>query len=301
MLQYPDAPPIAPTQAAVAKAMKGSGYWRLVWSRLRRQPVSLVAITILLAIVFVALFAPWLVPHNPYTTSAVNRLLPIGSEGHILGTDENGRDLLSRLMYGARLTLLSGVLPILVGITVGGTLGVLAGYAGGWVNTLIMRITDVFYAFPPVLLAIAITGTLGTGMINMLIALSVTFTPPLIRIAETVTTQVRTQDYVEAARISGADTLSIMRHHIMNNVMGPILVYATSLISISIILAAGLSFLGLGVASPLAEWGLMLNGLRQMVWIDPVLAALPGVMIFITSMSFNLLSDGLRQAMDVRL
>jgi peptide/nickel transport system permease protein len=253
MLQYPDAPPKVPTQAAVAKAMKGSGYWRLVWSRLRHQPVSLVAMALLLTIVFVAVFAPWLVPHDPYTTSAMNRLQPVGSEGHILGTDENGRDILSRLMYGARLTLLAGVLPILLGITVGGTLGVLAGYAGGWLNTLIMRITDVFYAFPPVLLAIAITGTLGTGMFNMLIALSITFTPPLIRIAETVTTQVRTQDYVEAARISGANTLSIMRHHIMNNVMGPILVYSTSLVSISIILAAGLSLLGLGVASPLGE------------------------------------------------
>lgn len=301
MLQYPASPASAPADVALQNVLKGTGYWRLVWSRLRRQPVSLVATVVLLTIVFIAVFAPWLAPQNPYTTSAVNRLLPVGSEGHILGTDENGRDMLSRLMYGARLTLLAGVLPIFVGIVVGATLGVLAGYSGGWLNTLIMRITDVFYAFPPVLLAIAITGTLGTGMVNMLIALSITFTPPLIRIAETVTTQVRKQDYVEAARISGADTASIMRHHIMNNVMGPILVYATSLVSISIILAAGLSFLGLGVSAPLAEWGLMLNGLRQMVWIDPVLAAVPGVMIFITSMSFNLLSDGLRQAMDVRL
>jgi peptide/nickel transport system permease protein len=164
-----------------------------------------------------------------------------------------------------------------------------------------MRLTDVLYAFPSILLAIAITGILGAGLQNTILALTISFIPPIIRISESVTTQVRNLDFVEAARASGARRLTIIRYHILNNVLGPILVYATSLISICIILAAGLSFLGLGVTPPSAEWGLMLNNLRQGIWASPLVAALPGVMIFITSMCFNLMSDGLRQAMDVRL
>jgi peptide/nickel transport system permease protein len=209
--------------------------------------------------------------------------------------------MLTRMMYGGRLSLLAGVTPVLIALLVGGGLGILAGFAGGWLNTVIMRTTDVFYAFPPVLLAVAITGTLGSGLTNTIIALSITFIAPIIRISETVTTQVRGQDFVDAARASGAPVRSILWHHILINVLGPILVYATSLISICIILAAGLSFLGLGVPPPYAEWGLMLNSLRQAIWVEPMVAALPGVMIFLTSMSFNLMSDGLRQAMDVRL
>jgi peptide/nickel transport system permease protein len=193
------------------------------------------------------------------------------------------------------------VMPVFLALLIGGFLGVAAGYAGGLVNSAIMRLTDVLYAFPSILLAIAITGILGSGLQNTILALTISFIPPVIRISESVTTQVRHLDFVEAARASGAGPLTIMRYHILNNVLGPILVYATSLISICIILAAGLSFLGLGVTPPSAEWGLMLNNLRQALWVSPLVAALPGVMIFITSMCFNLMSDGLRQAMDVRL
>ena len=203
-----------------------------------------------------------------------------------------GRDSAeARPSAGARLLML----------LIGGFLGTLAGYSGGLVNSAVMRLADVLYAFPSVLLAIAITGILGSGLRNTIIALTAAFVPPIIRISESVTTQARHLDFVEAARASGAGVLMIMRYHILNNVLGPILVYATSLISISIILSAGLSFLGLGVTPPHPEWGLMLNNLRQALWVDPVICALPGVMIFITSMCFNLLSDGLRQAMDVRL
>jgi peptide/nickel transport system permease protein len=186
-------------------------------------------------------------------------------------------------------------------LLIGGFLGILAGYMGGFVNSVIMRLTDVLYAFPSILLAIAITGILGSGLQNTILALTISFIPPIIRISESVSAQTRHLDFVEAARASGARPLTIVRYHILNNVLGPILVYATSLISICIILAAGLSFLGLGVTPPSAEWGLMLNNLRQALWVSPLVAALPGVMIFITSMCFNLMSDGLRQAMDVRL
>jgi len=160
---------------------------------------------------------------------------------------------------------------------------------------------DVFYAFPSILLAIAICGLLGNGLINSILALSIVFIPPMCRIAESVTTQTRHLDFVEAARASGTTTLQIIRHHILANVLGTILVYATSLISLSIILSAGLSFLGLGVTPPSAEWGLMLNSLRQAIYVQPLVAALPGLMIFVTSMCFNLMSDGFRSAMDVRL
>src|SRR5215831_13920511 len=156
-------------------------------------------------------------------------------------------------------------------------------------------------AFPSVLLAVAISGTMGGGMSNGLIALTLVFIPPLCRVAETATTQVRNLDFVEAARASGASTASIVLHHVLGNVLAPVFIYASSLISVAILLAAGLSFLGLGVEPPTPDWGLMLSTLRQAIYVQPYVCALPGLAIFITSLSFNLISDGLRQAMDVRI
>jgi peptide/nickel transport system permease protein len=290
-----------PTTASTAAPTAGLGYWRNVWRRLQRDPITIAVTAVLLAIIVMAIFAPVFATYDPDQGSILTRLDPIGSPGHWLGTDETGRDLYSRLVYGGRLSLLEGMVPVGVALTIGGLLGIVAGYAGGILNTLIMRTMDVFYAFPSVLLAIAICGILGNGLVNSMFALSIVFIPPLVRIAETVTTQVRSLDFVEAARASGTTTMQIIRYHVLSNVMGPILVYATSLISISIILAAGLSFLGLGVNPPSAEWGLMLNSLREANYVQPYVAALPGAMIFITSMCFNLMSDGLRSAMDVRL
>ena len=277
------------------------GYWAAVRRRLGRDPVTIVVTIILLAIVLIAIFAPLVTPYDPYAGSILLRLKPIGTPGHWLGTDETGRDLWTRLAYGGRLSLLAGVAPVLVSLVIGGMLGITAGFMGGLAGTLIMRTMDVFYAFPSILLAIAICGLLGNGLTNSIIALAVVFIPPMVRIAETVTTQARHLDFVEAARASGTTTLQIIRHHVLANVLGPILVYATSLISLSIILSAGLSFLGLGVIPPNAEWGLMLNSLRQSIYVQPYVAALPGLMIFVTSMCFNLVSDGFRSAMDMRL
>ena len=166
---------------------------------------------------------------------------------------------------------------------------------------LIMRAIDIFYAFPSVLLAVAISGTMGGGMSNGLIALTLVFIPPLCRIAETAATQVSGLDFVEAARASGASTRSIILTHVLGNVLAPVFIYASSLISVAILLAAGLSFLGLGVEPPTPDWGLMLSTLRQAIYVQPYVCALPGLAIFITSLSFNLVSDGLRQAMDVRI
>ncbi|NVO15466.1 MAG: ABC transporter permease [Rhodoplanes sp.] len=278
----------------------GRGYWAGVVRRLARDPVALVAAAIILTIVLAAIFAPWVAPADPYKSSMIRRLKPVGDAVYLLGSDELGRDMLSRLIYGGRLSLVMGVLPVFFAFVVGSMLGIMAGYAGGWLNTLVMRTVDVFYAFPSVLLAIALSGTLGAGILNAIVALTIVFVPQVTRVAESVTTQIRNRDYVEAARVSGARAPTIVRVHVLGNVLGPIFVYSTSLISVSMILASGLSFLGLGSKPPEPEWGLMLNTLRTAIYTQPMVAALPGVMIFITSISFNLLSDGLRSAMEVK-
>jgi len=262
--------------------------------------MALASALVLLLILAAAVFAPWLAPANPYKASMLRRLLPMASEGYLLGTDELGRDMISRLMYGGRISLLMGLVPVLAAFGIGTTIGLLAGYAGGRMNMVIMRVLDVFYAFPSVLLAVAISGALGPGMSNSLIALTLVFLPQVVRVAESVTTQVRQLDYIEAARMSGAGAFSIIRIHVLGNVLGPVFVYATGLLSVSMILASGLSFLGLGVKPPEPEWGLMLNTLRSAIYVNPLVAALPGALIFITSIAFNLLADGVRSAMDIR-
>ena len=279
---------------------KTRGYWSTVGRRLSRDPVSMICAIILLTILLAALFAPWLGLNDPYQGSMIRRLRVVGTLHFPLGTDELGRDMLARLIYGGRLSLLIGCLPVIMAFVVGTSLGLFAGYAGGKVNTAIMRTIDVFYAFPSVLLAIAISGALGAGILNSIVSLTIVFIPQITRVAESVTTGVRNLDYVEAARASGAGPFTIMRVHMLGNVLGPIFVYATGLISVSMILASGLSFLGLGTRPPEPEWGLMLNTLRTAIYANPVVAALPGAMIFTVSICVNLLSDGLRGAMDIR-
>ena len=283
-----------------APVPKSRGYWASVAVRLSRDPVAMVALAVVLAIVLAAIFAPLIAPADPLKGSMIRRLRPIGFPGYPLGSDELGRDMLTRLIYGGRLSLFIGVTPVLCAFVIGSGIGIFAGYLGGWVNTMLMRVIDVFFAFPSVLLAIALSGALGAGILNSIVSLTIVFVPQIARVAESVTTQIRTRDYVEAARISGAGPITIVRVHVLGNVLGPIFVYSTSLISVSMILAAGLSFLGLGVKPPEPEWGLMLNTLRTAIYTQPMVAALPGVMIFLTSISFNLFSDGLRSAMEVR-
>ncbi|MEP3114604.1 ABC transporter permease [Nisaea sp.] len=284
-----------------APALKVRSYWQTVGYRLRYDYMTLFFGSVVILIILSAIFAPLLAPMDPYQSSLINRLKPVGYKDFILGTDELGRDILSRLLYGGRISLAMGILPVLIATLIGGSLGVIAGFVGGKTNMAIMRTVDVFYAFPSILLAVAISGALGGGIVNGMISLTLVFIPPLCRISETATSQVRSLDFVEAARATGAGTLSIIRVHILGNVLGPILIYSSSLVSVSILLASGLSFLGLGVTPPEPDWGLMLNTLRVAIYINPMICAIPGVAILITSICFNLVSDGLRSAMDVRM
>jgi len=282
-----------------APAAPVQGYWRAVYSRLLHDKVTVACALVILGLIVMAVFAPWLAPEDPLKSSIFKRLQPIGTPGYPLGSDELGRDMLSRLIFGARLSLVMGIVPVLCALAIGSLLGITAGFLGGRTNTAIMRTIDVFYAFPSVLLAVAISGALGAGILNAILSLTIVFIPPIARVAESVTTQVRALDYVEAARASGAGSFTIIRVHILGNVMGPVFVYATGLLSVCMILAAGLSFLGLGTKPPLPEWGLMLNTLRTAIFQNPWVAALPGLMIFLVSFCFNLMSDGVRSAMDV--
>ncbi len=288
--------PQSPSTVAAAPM----SYWRTVAWRLSQDRATLVAGALLLLIALSALAAPWIAPHDPSAGAIRLRLAAVGTPSHVLGTDEQGRDMLSRLLWGGRMTLIAGLTPVVVAFVVGTVLGVIAGYASGLMNTLIMRTMDIFYAFPAVLLAIAISGALGPGLLNTLISLSIVFVPRVVRVAESATVQVKGLEYVAAAKASGASVWQILRHHLLANILGPVLVFASTQVSLSIILAAGLSFLGLGVTPPAAEWGLMLNTLRQSIYVNAVVPALPGLAIFLTSMAFNLVSDGLRDAMEIR-
>jgi peptide/nickel transport system permease protein len=279
---------------------KHSTYWEDVFRKIAHDKMAWISGGLLGLILLSSIFAPLLLNTDPYRGSMLLRLKPLFENGHILGTDELGRDMLTRLIYGGRISILMGMAPVIFAFLIGSSLGLLAGYLGGKTNMIIMRTMDVFYAFPSVLLAVAISGALGPGMINSLIALTIVFIPQIVRVCESATTQVRQLDFIAAAKMSGASSFSIIKVHVFPNVIGPVFVYTTSLFSVSMILGSGLSFLGLGIKPPEPEWGLMLNTLRPALYTHPTLATLPGLFIFITSISFNLLSDSFNSAMDIK-
>lgn len=267
---------------------------------LRRDWLLSVMLMVILAIALAAIFAPWIAPFDPNKSSILNRLKPLGFEAYVLGTDEQGRDMLSRLLWGGRISLLCGVLPVVLATLVGGTLGTVSGYLQGGIGQVIMRSMDVVFAFPSVLLAIAIAASIGGGLVAQVLTIAVVLTPPICRVAEIATAQARSADYVAAAMISGASLLPILTRQVLPNVAAPVLVFASTQLSGAILLAAALSFLGLGVSPPTADWGLMLSTLRDSVFSQPLVCALPGIAILVTSLAFNLASDGVRELLDVR-
>lgn len=275
-------------------------YLQAARRRFLRSKVGLAALAVLAFLALTAILAPWLTNYDPTVGEAGERLLPIGSAGHVLGTDEQGRDMLTRLFYGGRLSLIAGLVPVVIATVIGTALGSLSGYLGGWVAAVIMRTMDMFYAFPTVLLAIAVSASLGPGLTNVIIAMTVVYIAPLARVAEAATRRVRVSEFIEAARLTGASTPTIIRTQILANIFSPIFVYASGLVGLSIVIAASLSFLGLGVSPPAPEWGFMLNALRGTIYVNPWVAALPGLFIFLTSISFNMLADSIRDSLDVK-
>jgi peptide/nickel transport system permease protein len=291
---------LAPLEQDDSTSITPRSYYREVAARLRSDPVALGSLAVLALIVGSSVGAPLLTAYDPLQGSILERLLPVGSDGHILGTDEQGRDMLARLLYGGQLSLLAGITPVVIGTAIGTIIGAVAAYFGGTVETVLMRVMDVSYAFPALLLAIGIAAALGPGLTSTIVAITIVLIPPVSRVALSATRQVVVQEYVEAANVAGASPREIIQYQLLPNIASPIFVYTSGLIGLAIVSASGLSFLGLGSAPPAPEWGAMLNTMRGSVYVAPDVVALPGLMIFITSVAFNVLSDCLRDALDVK-
>jgi len=285
---------------ATVELVAPRSYYREVVERIRRDPVAIGSSLIVGLIIASAIFAPLLSAYDPLQGSILERLLPVGSESHVLGTDEQGRDMLARLLYGGQLSLMAGLTPVLIATAIGTVIGAVAAFSGGPVEAALMRTMDVSYAFPALLLAIGIAAALGPGLTSTIVAITIVLIPPVSRVALTATRQVVVQEYVQAASIAGASPRQIIQYQLLPNIASPIFVYTSGLVGLAIVSAAGLSFLGLGAAPPAPEWGAMLNTMRGSVYVAPDVVALPGLMIFVTSIAFNVLSDCLRDALDVK-
>jgi len=273
----------------------------LVWRGLRRDKFALAGGFIVIFTVFLALAAPVIAPRDPLKQNSKVRLSAIGTEGYPLGTDGNGRDMLSRLIYGSRTTLLIATVPVLVAAVLGLIMGLVAGYCGGWIDTVLMRIADILFAFPAILLAIAIVAALGPRLLNAMMALAIVFIPAFARLVRASVLSLRNREYVIAAQASGATGGRIIARHILVNSLPTIIVFATLQTGQMIIFGAALSFLGLGVQPPTPDWGKMADDGRNAMLKAPWVTTLPGLAIFMVSVGFNLLGDGLRDALDPTL
>ncbi len=268
------------------------------WLNLKSNSMAMIGLGILVALVLIAALAPLLAPHDPFVQNLANRLQPPGSEGHILGTDSLGRDILSRMIYGSRITLYIVTLVALIAPIVGLLVGTIAGYAGGWLDTILMRITDIFLAFPRLVLALAFVAALGAGIENAVLAISLTAWPPYARIARAETLTIRNSDFIAAIKLQGAKPLRIITRHIWPLCISSLIVRLTLDMAGVILAAAGLGFLGLGAQPPSPEWGAMISEGRRFILDHWWVATMPGLAIFTVSLAFNLLGDGLRDVLD---
>ncbi|HHY31800.1 MAG TPA: ABC transporter permease [Firmicutes bacterium] len=280
--------------------VRGSSLWRSAWRRLLRNRSAVAGGVLVLLLAAVAIAAPYLAPYDPLAPSLEDRLSP-PSVLHWLGTDDLGRDILSRIIYGARASLQVGILAVAFALAAGAVLGIVAGYYGGLMDNLIMRVMDVMLAFPGVLLAIAVVAIMGPSLGNAMVAIGIVSIPVYARIVRSSTLQVKASEYLEAARALGASDLRIILRHVLPNCMAPLIVQATLGIATAILDAAGLSFLGLGAQPPTPEWGAMLSGGRAFLRVAPWVTAFPGIAIVLLVMGFNMFGDGLRDALDPRL
>ncbi len=270
------------------------------WRRFRHHPPALIGLGIILTFVVLATAAPVISPYDP-NAQDIAAAIEGPSASHWLGTDQLGRDIATRLMYGARISLLIGVLAVGIGLLIGVPLGMIAGYYGGWADLAISRFADMMFAFTSILLALTLVAVLGVSLQNVIIAVGISVVPVIIRLVRSSVLSLREEPYVEAARALGASNLRIITRHVFRNSLTPVLVHGTLSIGVSILLAAGLGFLGLGVQSPTAEWGTMLGEGRQFIFSAPHLTTFPGIAIFLAILAFNLLGDGLRDALDPRM
>ena len=275
--------------------------WHEFWRRFRRQPVAMTAGIFVLLLIVVAIIAPWIAPYDAENYFDYDRLNEGPSMVHWFGVDSLGRDIFSRVLVGAQISLAAGVLAVLIGALIGTVLGLLAGYYEGWWDRITMRICDVLFAFPGILLAIAVVAVMGSGMANVIIAVAIFSIPAFARLVRGNTLVLKHLTYIESARSIGASDWTIILRHILPGTLSSIVVYFTLRIGTSIITAASLSFLGLGAQPPTPEWGAMLNEARADMVMAPHVALFPAIAIFLTVLAFNLLGDGLRDALDPKI
>ncbi|MFK7855670.1 MAG: ABC transporter permease [Granulosicoccus sp.] len=283
--------PTSRSQARIASIYHG-------WQEFQANRLALIGLLILVLLILIAAFAPILSPHDPFEQDLLNRLKPLGTENHILGTDSLGRDILSRLIYGSRITLYIVGLVALIAPIAGLFIGTVAGYAGGWIDVILMRFTDIFLAFPRLVLALAFVAALGAGIENAVLAIALTAWPPYARIARAETLTIRRSDYISAVKLQGAGAFRIITRHIWPLCIASLVVRITLDMAGIILAAAGLGFLGLGARPPSPEWGAMIAEGRRFILDHWWVATIPGLAIFVVSLAFNLLGDGLRDLLD---
>lgn len=279
---------------------KRKGPWIEVWRRLRRSKMAMLGLCVLVFLGILAIFAPLIAPY-PYDAQNLRNAFASPGPGNWFGTDEFGRDILSRIIFGARISLLVGFVVVGISLIVGGFLGAVAGYYGGAIDNAIMRCMDILLSIPSLLLAVAIVAALGPGLINLMIAVGISNIPGYSRTVRAAVMSIKEMEYVEAAKASGSSNLRIIFKHTIPNSMAPIIVQATLGVAHSILTAAGMSFMGLGIQPPTPEWGSMLSGGRAYIRDYSYMTLFPGLAIMVTILSLNFLGDGLRDALDPKL
>ena len=272
-----------------------------VWRFAVHNKSIAIGLAIVLFILVIAVFAPMLAPYSPIKGQPLDRLKGFGEAGHIFGADQQGRDILSRLMYGARSSLVIAVVPLTIAGCIGLLLGSFAAYTGRFADTIIMRTMDLIFGLPPILLAIAVAATLGPGLLNLVISLTIVLLPPMTRVTYQVVAQLKESAFVEAAVVAGASSRQIVFDQILPNSLAPVLAYGTSLAGAMVVFGAGISFIGLGIQPPQADWGRMINDGREVLDLHPHVSTLPGLAIFLLAAGFNFIGDGLRDLLDPRM
>ena len=279
---------------------KKTNQMKEIWRRFRKSKTAMLGLCLLIFVLCIAIFADVITPYENAISQSANPL-DGPSAAHIFGTDELGRDLFARIVHGSRYSLLIGVSTSVLALVIGGLLGAIAAYYGGWVDNIIMRLTDVVMTVPPILLSLAVVAALGGSLRNLLIAITISCVPSMLRLVRSVVLGVVDEDYIEAARSYGASDMRIILKYVIPNALGPIIVTTTMNVANMILSAAGLSFLSLGVQPPAPEWGALLSDAKTYMFTAPHLLYIPGIFIVIAALSFNLAGDGLRDALDPKL